>query len=87
LTSSSKKNASYSKFISFELGLTIVSALLAVLGANYLYPIAPALFQQIAALVPAPLSPTGYAIAYVSVAGLIWIVSNSLLFLTGLRKL
>lgn len=84
----SKQAKSYPKFISFELGLTIVSFVAAFFGAQYLYPLAPGLFQAIAAVIPALFGTvSGFATAYFTVAALVWIVSNSLLFLTGLRRL
>lgn len=87
-TTQTKQAKSYPKFISFELGLTIVSFIAAFFGAQYLYPFAPGLFQGIANLVPSTFgSVSGFAMAYFFVAALVWIVSNSLLFLTGLRRL
>jgi hypothetical protein len=80
---------SYPRFISFELGLTVASLLGAYFGANYLYPLAPGVFATIASLLPLPtfLTLTAYGVAYVTVASLIWLVSNSVLFLAGKRKL
>lgn len=84
----SKQAKSYPRFISFELGLTVISFIGALFGAQYLYPIAPGLWQAVASLVPGNFGiVSGFAAAYAAVAALIWIVSNSLLFLTGLRRL
>jgi hypothetical protein len=61
---------------------------LAYFGANFLYPAASSLFVAIAALIPPPLGPvSGYAIAYFIIAGILWVATNSVLFLTNLRKL
>lgn len=84
----SKQAKSYPRFIGFELGLTLISFIAAFFGAQYLFPLAPGLFQAIAAVIPSFFGTlSGFATAYAVVAALVWIVSNSLLFLTGLRRL
>ena len=87
---SAKAKASFSRFLTFELILTVASAILAYFGGQYVYGVLPGIFAAIAALFPAwlPLfgSPTPFTVAFFVVAGVIWLGSNSLLFLTGLRK-
>lgn len=85
-----KAKASYPRFIGFELGLTAASFFLAYFAAGRLYSFIPGVFDSIAALVPTiipGIAANGFSTAYVAVAGLIWVVTNSLLFLFGLRKL
>ena len=45
------------------------------------------LFTALGQMIPQPLAATGYQMAYVISAGLVWLLSNTLLFTFGLRNL
>lgn len=82
-----KRNRSFKKFIGLELGLTIVSFVLAYFIAGFIYPFNPALYMFIGSFVPQPFSASGYQTAYLIGAGIVWLVSNTGLYATGLRTL
>jgi len=84
---SKAQRGSYSHFLGYEILIAVASFTLAYLGATRIYAFGPVLFDTIAKLVPAPIYPTGFAIAYTAVAGLIFAIVNSILFFTGRRKL
>lgn len=90
MTKSAKAKRSFSRFIGVELILTVVSAIGAILGGQYAYNLLPGLFVAIAALIPPWFqiffTVTGYGVAVLSVAFVIWLGSNSLLFALNLRK-
>lgn len=85
-----KSKASYPRFIGFELFLTAASFFLAYFAAIRLYAFIPGVFDAVASLITSlipGIAANGFSTAYVAVAGLIWVISNSLLFVLGLRKL
>jgi hypothetical protein len=49
--------------------------------------LSPGFFGWLGMNIPQPLTATGFQMAYLTAAGIIWLVSNSLLFASGLRRL
>ena len=82
-----RNNQSYKIFLTFELSITIGSFIAAWFLANALYPQFTNLFTWIGSLAPQPLTATGFQTAYVAAAGIVWAVSNTILFATGIRRI
>lgn len=82
-----RRNKSFKKFIGLELTVTLGSFFLAWFIANGLYPLSPSLFAWIGAALPQPLTATGFQMAYIAGAAIIWLGSNVFLFASGLRRL
>ena len=82
-----KHNQSFKIFLGFELTITVGSFIAAWFLANFLYPQATYLFNWLGTLAPQPLTATGFQAAYVTAAAIVWAVSNTLLFATGVRRL
>jgi hypothetical protein len=62
------------------------SFVLAYIVALYVDARSPAVFEAIARIIPGPINPTGFAVAYAMIALLIYLVLTSLLFFTGKRR-
>jgi len=71
----------------FEIVISITSLVIAWFVGGALYPFAPGLFDWVGKAIPQPVTATGIQVAYVTGAGMVFLVSNTVLFLGGYRRL
>jgi hypothetical protein len=84
-----KRKRSLKTFLGFELGITVLSLVVAWFIGTFLYGWNPGFFMWIAANAPQQpiVTLTAFGAAYAIGAGLFWLTSNITLFVTGLRTL